>query len=65
MERQRPVNVESVATPAGEGHSPETTVPGLEPGAEHPRGSLFLLLVYLIVVIAIWGTVYLTMLERG
>jgi hypothetical protein len=34
-------------------------------GDEHPRGTLFLLLVYLIVVIAIWGTVYLTMLERG
>ena len=31
----------------------------------HPYGTLFLLLVYLIVVIAIWGTVYLTMLERG
>lgn len=34
-------------------------------GDEHPRGTLFLLLVYLIVVVAIWGTVYLTMLERG
>lgn len=34
-------------------------------GEEHPLGTLFLLLVYLIVVIAIWGTVYLTMLERG
>ncbi|GBD17403.1 hypothetical protein HRbin26_02323 [bacterium HR26] len=34
-------------------------------GEGHPYGTLFLLLVYLIVVIAIWGTVYLTMLERG
>lgn len=33
--------------------------------ASSHRGTIFLLLVYLIVVIAIWGTVYLTMLERG
>ena len=30
-----------------------------------PIGTLVILLVYLVVLIGIWGTIYLTMLQRG
>ena len=63
MERQKqPGEVGSPEDDTGE--IPKARGTGIT-GDEHPRGTLFLLLVYLIVVIAIWGTVYLTMLERG
>jgi hypothetical protein len=32
---------------------------------EAPIGTLVILIVYLIVLVGIWGTVYLTMLQRG
>lgn len=63
MERQKQPS--EVSSPEdGFGEIPTARGTGIT-GDEHPRGTLFLLLVYLIVVIAIWGTVYLTMLERG
>lgn len=33
--------------------------------AEHPRGTLALLLVYLIVIVGLWLAVYFTLLQRG
>jgi hypothetical protein len=30
-----------------------------------PQGTVALLLVYLVIVVALWGTVFLTMLSRG
>lgn len=63
MERQKqPGQIGSSANDSSE--APEAQGTGMT-GQEHPYGTLFLLLVYLIVVVAIWGTVYLTMLERG
>lgn len=32
---------------------------------EHPKGALAITLLYLIVIIALWGWVFLTLLERG
>jgi hypothetical protein len=34
-------------------------------GQEHPKGTLFLMLLFLIFIIAVWGYVYLTMLARS
>lgn len=31
----------------------------------HPRGTLTLLLIYLVVIIGLWGSVYLMLLQRG
>lgn len=31
---------------------------------EHPRGTLILLLVYLVIIIGLWGSVFLILLER-
>lgn len=32
---------------------------------EHPRGTFLLLLIYLVIFIGIWGSVYLTLIRRG
>jgi hypothetical protein len=32
---------------------------------EPPRGTLIIMLVYLVILIGIWGSIYLTLLQRG
>lgn len=35
-------------------------------GAEHqPRGTLVVMLIYLVIMIGIWGSVYLTLIRRA
>ena len=34
-------------------------------GPKTPQGTIALLLVYLVIVIALWSSVYLTMISRG
>lgn len=46
---------EGAPTPSGRQEVPEP----------HPRGTLFLMLVYLMGIVALWGYVYLEMLEFG
>jgi hypothetical protein len=38
-----------------------------EDAHEHaqPRGTLIIMLIYLVILIGIWGSVYLTLLQRG
>jgi hypothetical protein len=36
-----------------------------EGGEEHPRGTMLLMLLYLIVIIAMWGYIYVVMVQRG
>lgn len=39
-----------------------------QPGAEeggHPIGTLVLLLIYLVVIIGIWGSVYVILIQRA
>ena len=36
-----------------------------EEGAEHPRGTLFLMMVFLIAIVGLWSYLYLIMLDRG
>ena len=55
--------------------APPTTVPSAAPSEEtdawpaadeeHPRGTLFLMALFLILVAGLWTYVYLLMLERG
>jgi hypothetical protein len=33
--------------------------------SEHPKGALVLTLIYLVMLIILWSTVYMTLLERG
>jgi hypothetical protein len=35
-----------------------------EPHVGHPRGTLLIMLIFLMLIIALWGYVYLLMLER-
>ncbi len=37
----------------------------VKPGPQAPQGTIALLLVYLVIIIALWGNAYLTMLSRG
>jgi len=37
----------------------------MEPGDEHPKGTLFILIIFLIVVIIAWLGIYALMLSRG
>ena len=32
---------------------------------EHPRGTLVLMMIYLVIIIGLWGSVYLTLLQRS
>ena len=32
---------------------------------EHPRGTLFLMLLFLVMIVAMWGYLYLLLLARG
>jgi hypothetical protein len=34
-------------------------------GPDTPQGTIALLLVYIVIVVALWSNVYLTMLSRG
>lgn len=44
---------------------PGSETPEMLPHEEHPRGTLFLLLVYLMMIVGMWGWVYYIMLGRG
>jgi len=48
-------------TPVG----PGTSGSGVEEHEAHPRGTLFLMLMFLILIVAMWGYIYLMMLGRG
>ncbi|GAB4457309.1 MAG: hypothetical protein Fur0044_50820 [Anaerolineae bacterium] len=37
----------------------------MKPKYEHPKGTLAILLIYLITIIVLWSWVFLTLLERG
>lgn len=37
----------------------------IDPNEEHPRGTLFLMAVFLILMAGLWAYAYLLMLERG
>lgn len=39
--------------------------PEVKKGPDTPQGTIALLLVYLVIVVTLWGSVYLTMLSRG
>ena len=36
-----------------------------EGGEEHPRGTMLLMLLYLIMIVAMWGYIYVVMVQRG
>lgn len=35
-----------------------------QPEEEHPLGTLVILLIYLVIIFGLWGSVYLTLLQR-
>jgi hypothetical protein len=43
----------------------QTPKPGAGEPDEHPRGTLFLMLVFLMVLMALWGYVYFDMIQGG
>jgi hypothetical protein len=46
----------------------QTTAPrgGTDHGEDvHPRGTLFLMLIFVVLIVAMWGYMYLMMLGRG
>ena len=51
----------------GQPGRPETTAPIFRPAelARAPIGTLAILVVYLLVIIGMWGSIYLMMLRRG
>lgn len=49
---------------AGPGQAAESAAPP-EDAHEDPRGTMVLMLIYIIVTIGIFGSVYLTLLARG
>lgn len=55
----------ALAALEGERESPPAPAP--EPAAAEgtPRGTLALMLLYLLVLVGLWGVVYLTLLQRG
>ena len=76
-----PTTAEQQTDAADEPQSPEVVAADTEPaprqedhdeaGADgeeemaHPKGTLFLMLLYLMLIIALWGYMYLVMIERG
>ncbi len=57
----------TVDPPAREGEPARPAADSQEETREeaHPRGTLFLMLVFLIMIIAFWGYLYVVMLERS
>jgi hypothetical protein len=39
--------------------------PEAEHDEPHPRGTMFLMMLFLIAIVAMWGYIYLMMLQRG
>jgi hypothetical protein len=49
-------------TPTSDTQPAESSTPVEE---FHPRGTLLILLIYLVLIIVLWGLMFLTMLERS
>jgi hypothetical protein len=46
-------------------NGPDTTQDSDTQGPNTPQGTIALLLLYLVIVVGLWGSVFLTMLSRG